>query len=112
MCFLNKHRGGSGYTNPSWQTIGLEANIFLTGKNIPSPRIGRLRWYLQNRIDRFTPKNDPATNYFTTYFKQDYGQAITMPINFKIRPSQLGEEDSLNQVSNLSLSNLKIMVGA
>jgi len=110
--FFEQTQATSGYTNPSWQTIGLEANIFLTGKNIPSPRIGRLRWYLQNRVDRFLPKNDPATNYFTTYFKQDYGDAVTMPINFKIRPSQLGEEEPSTKVSNICLSNLKIMVGA
>lgn len=105
-------QANSGYTNPSWQIIGLEVNIFLTGKNIPSPRIGRVRWYLQNRVNRYILDNDPSKNYFTTYFKQNLGKSITMPINFKIRPSQLGSEDNSVQQSFIPLSNLKVMVGA
>jgi len=97
--------------NPAVQTIGLEVNIFLTGTNIPSPRIGRARWFLQNNPKEFMPKNAPEFNYFTTYFKKD-SSSIGIPMNFKIRPSQLGEEDPLTQIATLFLSNLKVMVGA
>ena len=93
---------------PSYQTIGLEVNIFLAGKNVLSPRIGRMRFFLQNR----GVKNDPANNYFTTFFMKNESASYLMPMNFNIRPSQLNAGDDSTKTVNLPFSNLKVMVGA
>lgn len=100
--------------DPLVQTIGLELNIFLAGKNVPSPRVGRIRWYLQNKKLPDGPKNNPEDNYFTTFFmKNGYSSGdYTMPLNLKIRPSQVIEDEPTNKTVKLTYSNLKIMVGA
>ena len=100
--------------DPLAQTIGLELNIFLAGKDVSSPRVGRIRWYLQNKKLPDGPKNNPEDNYFTTFFmKNGYSSGnYTMPMNLKIRPSQLSEGDPLSKDVKLTYSNLKVMVGA
>ena len=90
--------------DPTVQMIGLEINIFLAGSGIPSPRIGRLRWWLPNRGNL----NDPTYNYFTTCFEHGLTTSYIMPMSFRIRPSQGGGTQS----RNLPLSNLKVTVGA
>ena len=111
---LPEYNGLIEGVNPLIQTFGLEANIFLTGKNVLSPRVGRIRWYLQNKQVIPSIKNDPELNYFTMFFmKNGYSSGnYTMPLNLKVRPSQLNPSDEGIKVVNLTLSNLKIMVGA
>jgi len=96
--------------SPTVQSIGLEANIFLAGQNIVSPRIGRLRWSLKNAPDLFD--NDPSTNYFTSFFGTNYSFSYAMPMDLKIKPSQLNEGDPVSKLVKIPVSNLKIMVGA
>ena len=90
--------------DPAVQMIGLEVNIFLTGSGVPSPRIGRLRWWLPNRGSL----NDPTYNYFTTVFEHGLSTSYIMPMTFRVLPSQGGGTQS----RGLPLSNLKVMVGA
>jgi hypothetical protein len=76
--------------------------------------VGRIRWYLQNKKLPDGPKNNPEDNYFTTFFmKNGYSSGnYTMPMNLKIRPSQISEGDPLSKDVKLTYSNLKVMVGA
>jgi len=111
---LPEYNGLIDNVDPLKQTFGLEANIFLTGKNILSPRVGRIRWYMQNKQIYPGIVNDPELNYFTTFFmKNGYSSGnLSMPLNLKVRPSQLNDGDDTVKIVNLTLSNLKIMVGA
>lgn len=93
---------------PGVQTIGLEANIFLAGQGVLSPRIGRLRWHLKNEGSF----NDPSLNYFTTYFEKTLSQSYAMPMELKVRPSQLTEGDPIALNVKIPMANIKIMVGA
>ncbi|CAB4165372.1 hypothetical protein UFOVP822_41 [uncultured Caudovirales phage] len=94
--------------SPGVQSISLEANIFLAGEGVLSPRIGRLRWSLKNEGSF----NDPALNYFTTYFEKAFSQSYIMPMDLKVRPSQLTEGDPISRDVKIPMSNIKIMVGA
>lgn len=105
---LPEYNGMFSNLSASAQTIGLEANIFLAGKNVLSPRIGRMRWFLQNR----GVKNDPNDNYFTTVFTKSESVSYVMQMNLNIRPSQLNDGDDPNKIVPIPMSNIKIMVGA
>lgn len=94
--------------SPSVQTIGLEANIFLAGDGLPSPRIGRLRWHVKNEGSF----NDPSLNYFTSIFEKNISISYTMPMDLKVKPSQLSEGDPLSKAVKIPMSNIKITVGA
>lgn len=106
---LPEYEGLIPLANPTAQVIGLEINIFLAGSaGIPSPKIGRLRWYLQNDGELA----DPTYNYFTTLFEQGLPYSYIMPMNFRVRPSQVLLDAPAMLTRNLPLSNLKVMVGA
>lgn len=103
-----EYNGLFGNSSPTVQTIGLEANIFLAGQGVLSPRIGRLRWSLKNEGSF----NDPALNYFTTIFEKTLSQSYVMPMELKVKPSQLNEGDPAALSVKIPMSNIKITVGA
>jgi hypothetical protein len=106
---LPEYNGMFSNLSGNSQTIGLEVNIFLAGKNILSPRVGRLRWYLENK----GVLNDPENNYFTTFFKKNTGSvSYIMPMSLNVKPSQLALGDDATKEVILPFGNLKIMVGA
>lgn len=106
---LPEYNGMFSNLSASAQNIGLEVNIFLAGKNVLSPRIGRMRWYLENK----GLANNPENNYFTTFFRKNtLSTAYIMPMSLKVRPSQLDLGDDAIKDVVLPLGNLKIMVGA
>lgn len=95
--------------DPTLQYFGIEVDIFLTSTSAPtvkSPRIGRLRWWRNNRPTVSLPTFNPEWNYFNILFEMGITSYV-VPSYFKVLPSQGGG----TAFRKLVLSNLQVNIG-